>query len=484
MTADSNAAKDSREVPSSGRAAVLRVGLRTADATLLQRMIEGLRVRGLPYDVMDDRSAAGRRHVARVLDLAEVPEPARSALLGTRDGSSSQELVLLMGDGELERSSGRPISMRLFPRKDVSALLRSLEEMVRGDAVDLEAMAFVGASSELQQVRERIAVAARFRDVPVLLVGESGTGKELAARELHRLTFGPGTPFLAVDGAALGHASWDAELFGDAGAAEGSLARLGLVGRAAGGTLFIDEVAELPAAAQAKLLRVLETRTYGSADGVGEAPLAARIVAATSRSTSLPELTLRRDLYYRLAGLPIVMPPLRARGEDLGPLSRHFLARFAERHGLPPQELSDDAIEALSTHGWPGNVRELRGFVEQLAMRAHGATITGADVAALLQPLSSTGEHSMTSPLAEEVVSTSRPMTLVASSSRVPSSARSTTATGATLKEQERDIVLEALAQSNGNLSRTARKLGIARSTLRHKLRRYGIETSRAQDDE
>ncbi len=315
----------------------------------------------------------------------------------------------------------------------------------------------LGETEVLRELREQIRRIGQFRDVSVLIEGPTGTGKELVAEAIHAASC-PNAPFVSVNCAAVPENLFESELFGhEAGAftsAKG--ARAGLFEEAGNGTIFLDEVGEMPANVQPKLLRVLETREFRRVGGNRSRQLAARVIGATNRPLSgAPDDPLRSDLYFRLAGYTIVTPRLCERLDDIAILAQSFLQRFAARYELAPTKLTDSAILALRRHDWPGNVRELRVIVENAAMLATPNPIDGAVVAHVLAVRS--GESSARDSGQSGSFPVVRPG-----------------ATNVSLPELEREVILGAFSKYSPNLSRTAKYLGIPRSTLRDRLRKLG----------
>ena len=305
-----------------------------------------------------------------------------------------------------------------------------------------------GTSKEIEIVREQLRSVSRFADVSVLVLGDTGTGKELVARALHEATFGPDAPFVAINCAAIPEHLIESELFGhEAGAYTGARgAKVGLLEAAAGGSVFLDEVGEMPMALQPKLLRVLESREFRRIGSTKSRPFDARVLSATNRERWDRDAQLRSDLTYRLAGFTVRLPPLRERGDDVTLLGDHFLRSFQARHGLPSLQLDPVAAELLAAHDWPGNVRELKATLEHAAILADDGVI---------------GSRQLRSALAARRETPNPPV----AAAPVGERARG-------LRAVERQLILEAMERHGGNVSRAARELGLPRSTLRSKLER------------
>lgn len=315
----------------------------------------------------------------------------------------------------------------------------------RGDA---SSELLLGRSAALEDVRQRLRQAAP-TPATVLILGETGTGKELAARAIHALSPRSKGPFVRINCGALPDTLFESEVFGyEKGAFTGATQRKpGRVELAQGGTLFFDEVGELSATAQVKLLRLLQEKEYERLGGTETLKADVRVVAATHRV--LPELVsrgqFREDLYYRLNVVPVTLPPLRERADDVEQLAQHFTASFGQSYGRPELHLEAGALRALRGFPWPGNVRQLQHFVERLVVLtpAGGAL----DAAAVQRELTALGATSA--------------------------------ATGSSLPEQresaERRAVEEALAKSAGNRTVAARLLGVSRRTLYNKLETLGL---------
>ena len=305
----------------------------------------------------------------------------------------------------------------------------------------------------MEQVR-RVASA----DLPVLLQGESGTGKELVARELHAGSDRAAGPFVAVNCAAIPSELLEAELFGHTkGAFTGATrAREGRFRSASGGTLLLDEIGDLPAALQPKLLRVLQERVVEPVGAERPVPVDVRIIAASHRD--LQELVqqggFREDLYYRLAVLPLRVPPLRERPADIVPLFERFLASQARRDGRE-LSLGPDAARALEGRDWPGNVRELENLARRVALLAPGPVVRAADLPA---------GRTLGGGAELRVGLGSDPWTVALPEDGLP----------LTILEQR--LVEEALRRHDGNKSAAARYLDIPRHVLLYRIEKYGLE--------
>ena len=349
------------------------------------------------------------------------------------------------------------------------AYSRQRESHAREEATLLGASApMVDLRAQVERIR-RLATLSDAAPPTVLVLGETGTGKDVTARALHTGSNRSTQPFVHVDCAALPKDLIEAELFGhEKGAFTGAHAsRTGLIEAAEAGTLFLDELGELPLDVQSRLLSVLERRTLRRVGSSRERSVAAWFVAATNRP--LEEMVsrgaFRSDLYYRLKVLTLDLPPLRERGDDVLMLARHYAERAARRYGLPAPELGGDARAALFAYHWPGNVRELVNVVERAVLLCGGGPLS-ADALGLTPALSpmiaAVGRH------AEPEVPANP---AVAAPAGPPDDA--------TLPEMEARLIREALQATGGNVSAAARQLGVSRMRLRYRLQKYAIDTSR-----
>lgn len=311
---------------------------------------------------------------------------------------------------------------------------------------------FVAESQEMRRVVEMVNLVAA-TDASVLLLGESGTGKEVIADLIHQTSQRRTKPLVPINCAALPEQLLEAELFGyEAGAYTGAnKTKPGKFELADQGTLFLDEIGELPLGLQAKLLRVLEDKQVERLGGVKRKSVDVRVVAASNRDLELEvsEGRFRRDLFYRLAVVPINIPPLRQRKQDIAPLLNAYNLQFAAKYNHEPLHFSEEAFEYLQEYSWPGNVRELKNLIERLSILYSGTVIE-------LQMLPASLRDELG--LSPELHS-------------VPASAK--------LNRQkellEREVILEALKSCNGNRTRAAEKLGISRRWLQQKIKTYGL---------
>jgi Nif-specific regulatory protein len=326
----------------------------------------------------------------------------------------------------------------------------------------------IGESAALQSVLEKLRVVAR-TNTAVLLRGESGTGKELCARALHDLSPRSGKPFVAVNCAALPEAVLESELFGhEKGAFTGAVSlRKGRFELADGGTLFLDEVGEISLAFQAKLLRVLQEGELQRVGGSATLEVDVRLVTATNKNLeeAVTRGEFRADLYYRISVVPIALPPLRARKEDIPPLAREFLRRFNDEHGTR-LEFEPGALSLLSACNFPGNVRELENCVRRTATFAKGPTLAASEFAckhdgclsAVLQPVPLGTPLHPSPPRGPPVA---RPL---------PSPAEPSAPKG------ERERLIEALESAGWVQAKAARLLGLTARQIGYALRKHKIE--------
>ncbi len=335
---------------------------------------------------------------------------------------------------------------RAVRHEEERELLRPVTEQSQG------CCGLVGKDQRMQTVYRLIEDVAP-TDATVLILGESGTGKEMAARALHERSLRHAGPFVVINCSAYPETLLESELFGfERGAFTGAVrARPGRFEQADGGTVFLDEIGEISPSAQVKLLRVLQTQEVERLGGNGSRKVDVRVVAATNRDLAeeVRRGSFREDLYYRLSVIPLTLPPLRERRGDIPLLARHFLSMQALRSGREVTAFSSEAMRILLAHSWPGNVRELENSVEHALVLAKGDRIEAEDLPGTVRD-------------AEAV--------LQAGSPAAPQGER--------LRDNERQLVLDALRAAGGNKKEAARRLGISRSTLYAKIERHGIGTA------
>jgi two-component system nitrogen regulation response regulator NtrX len=335
---------------------------------------------------------------------------------------------------------------RALELKGLTEHVASLRDQVEGR------YRIVGASKAVRQVLERVERVAP-TEARVLITGENGTGKELVARAVHRLSPRAAGPFVEVNCAAIPSELIESALFGHVkGSFTGAVAdQAGKFEQADGGTLFLDEVGDMSSDAQAKVLRALEQGVVTRVGGSKPIEVDVRVVAATNKdlARAIEDGTFREDLYYRLNVVPIHVPPLRERREDVPMLVQHFAELMARRDGMTPRAFSNEAIERLQSLPWPGNVRELRNTVERLLILAAGDAVEVADVD-LLAPGRTHGNAMAGGIVAAETFQDFKDLA-------------------------ERAFILQKLRDHDWNVAETARRIDMPRSNLYKKIEKYGL---------
>ncbi len=328
----------------------------------------------------------------------------------------------------------------------------------------------MGPSPKVAEVVRQVAEVAE-SPLTVLIQGETGTGKELVARAIHAGSQRSARPFIAVDCGAIPETLLESELFGhERGAFTGAdRRRAGLLELAEGGSLFLDEIGNLPAAMQAKMLRVMQEREVRPLGAAKAIRIDVRFIAATHArlAAEVAAGKFREDLFFRLAEYTIVLPPLRTRLGDVRPLAMRFLDEAASELRRPVAGLSDEALARLTAHAWPGNVRELRNVVRQVSLQSEAHTITHTDIDRLL-----TRAQSRPGPGEQVTEITSAPEG--ASLKEIADHAAS---------EAERQAIVRAMRATGGNKSQAARRLKVDYKTLHLKIRRYGLAVGKGDQD-
>lgn len=348
-----------------------------------------------------------------------------------------------------------------------------------------DGLPLIGRSPPMQDVYRVIARVVS-NDLTVLVTGESGTGKELVARAVHDLGPRRHAPFVAINMAAIPRELIEAELFGhERGAFTGAQARsAGRFEQAEGGTLFLDEIGDMPMEAQTRLLRVLQSGEFTTVGGARAIRANVRIVAATNQDLTqlVASGRFREDLFYRLNVVPILLPPLRERRQDIALLARHFLEQAAVQ-GLPRRRLSAEAVAVLERHDWPGNVRELENIMRRLAVLGRDPVIGAEESAAVLETGPAPGQMVG---IVDELADTGIDYAIRARIDRLlredPAALDNGTLYDRIISEVERPLITAILARHGGNQLRTARALGINRNTLRKRLDILGIDAGRGDD--
>jgi two-component system nitrogen regulation response regulator GlnG len=342
-----------------------------------------------------------------------------------------------------------------------------------------EKLPLVGRSQAMQEIYRTLARLTQ-SDLTVMITGESGTGKELVARALHDYSRRRHGPFVAINMAAIPRELIESELFGhEKGAFTGAQARsIGRFEQADGGTLFLDEIGDMPMEAQTRLLRVLQEGEYTSVGGRTPIRTNVRIVAATHRNlqTQISLGLFREDLFYRLNVVPLRLPPLRERIDDIPDLVRHFLRDPAT--GVPPHRSFDQqALERLRSYPWPGNVRELENFVRRITVLSPEETITARTVEAEFDAMRHGGPPSAAA--GDQSLGDLVEQHLARYFAGFPSGQPPAGLHDRVIAEVERPLILAALSATNGNQLRAAELLGLNRNTLRKRLRELGLDAGR-----
>lgn len=448
-------------------------------ATVIREALQDEAYEVVSCDTIERRDAllADGRFDVMLTDVVLKDGDGLATIASVQDLAPAMPIIVLSAQNTLDTAirASDTEAFEYFPKPfDLDELTRAVAQATRrregaggtprnkGDELP-----FIGRSPAMQGVYRMITRVLR-NDLTVLVTGESGTGKELVAEAIHNLGARKSGPLIAVNTAAIPHELLESELFGhEKGAFTGAVSQsIGKFEQAHGGTLFLDEIGDMPTDAQTRLLRALQTGRIRRVGGRHEIAINVRIIAATNRALEplMASGRFREDLYYRLAVVPVHLPPLRDRKEDLGALARHFLEQ-AEAEGLPRHTIEPEAVDVLAGHQWPGNVRELRNFVFRLALLAREDAIDAETVQTLLAPTLDRGtveakagfEAALESWLAERSVSAG-------------------TLHQAATAAFEKPLIEHALRETEGNQLRAAQLLGINRNTLRKRIAELEIE--------
>jgi len=425
-------------------------GFETSVAATGEQGVGCIEEGGIPDLVLLDVALPGRDGVEILLEIAtrwpELP------------------VVMMSGHGTIETAVKttkygaydfieKPFSLDKVLLSVEHALDRSRLERENRElrAQALRAQKILGSSKAIGALVEQIRLAAPTNGW-ALITGENGTGKELVARRLHLESRRVGGPFIAVNCAAIPDELIESELFGhEKGAFTGALSRKrGQFELADGGTIFLDEVGDMSLMTQAKVLRILQEQSFMRVGGGETLVVDVRVIAATNKDLQqeIGRGSFREDLYYRLAVIPLRVPPLRERPEDIPVLARTFVEQYCEASQQPAKRVTPAAMEALCAHAWPGNVRELRNLMERLVIMTTGTQVDAADLPEAM----------------------ARPAPSASEGARTLSDAR---------RGFERDFLVSRLGENGWNITRTAAAIGIARESLSRKIKSHAIEVER-----
>jgi DNA-binding NtrC family response regulator len=446
---------------------------------MLRKALEraGYAVEEAPDGAAAIQKIRARRHLLVVTDLKMPGASGIDVLRATKEADATIPVILLTAYGSVEEAvTAMKEGAFDFLQKPVDLDHLKLlveraarqQELLRENLLLREEYAerygfprIVGEHASIREVSQQIQRVAA-TDSTALLLGESGTGKELFARAIHHLSPRREQPFVALNCAAIPEGLVENELFGhEKGAFTGAGARkVGKMDLAHRGTLFLDEIGELPMTIQAKLLRVLEERRFERVGGTQSIDVDVRIVVATNRDLRkrIEEKQFREDLYFRIAAVPLTIPPLRERGDDVLLLAESFLGKFSREFGKAGLKLSRDAGERLATYRWPGNVRELQNTMERAVILADGAAIS-AD--ALQLPAAQPDANSLPAGMLPDNFSWAGSLEQVSERA---------------LAHVEHTMIETTLRECKWNKTRAAEKLGVSPKTLLAKMRAAGMQ--------
>lgn len=381
------------------------------------------------------------------------PETATLMLSAHGDIGTAVEAVKLGAYSFLEKPPKTEVLLATLANAlEARSLRRTVSGLRRQTGWQLSGVDIVGRSQAMRRVVEFIEKVARSESATVLIRGESGVGKEVVAQAIHAHGARAEFPFLEINCTALPENLLESELFGhERGAFTDARERKrGLLELADKGTVLLDEIGDLAAGSQAKLLRFIETRTFKRVGGVRDISVDVRIISSTNRDLELAvrDKTFRTDLFYRLNVIPLTVPPLRDRPEDIEPLARHFLDKFTTALRRPARTITKETAAMLNRYAWPGNVRELRNVMERVTILEEGQEILSTHLPDELQP-------------------GARPLDFSSGVQLPPA--------GVDLEELEKDLLRQALERTRGNRTRAAQLLSLTRDTLRYRIEKYGM---------
>ncbi len=418
-------------------------------------------------DVAEAKRVFGRQHVDCVILDHKLPDGEGFDLLKTfKQEAPDIPVILMTAYANVQKAveamrqgaftylnkpfDAEEMVLNVRTALETTRLRREVQTLRRMQAAEGIAP-IVGESPAMKEIVALVKTLAMSRANTVLLLGESGVGKGLIARALHDSSDRRGKPFLTITCSAIPETLLESELFGHERGAftDAKSMKPGLFEVADGGTVFLDEIGDMPLGLQSKLLQVLEEKTFKRLGGVTDITVDIRVVAATNSDLdrAVKENRFRLDLYYRLNTFPIRIPALRERTEDIPALARFFLDKFSRDFNKQVTGIHETAQEALLRHAWPGNVRELRNAIERAMILGQGPTLTAKDFAFSLETSDGPATPGRLLALPPE---------------------------GLDMDELERDLVRQALERSGGNQSRAAQLLGMTRDQIRYRLEKYG----------
>jgi len=463
------------------------------DGAIATVIIAALEDEGLTVDhctgiAARDRLLAERSYAVMLTDVILEDGDGLASLAAVRAAAPAMPVIVLSAQNTLDTAvrASESEAFEYFPKPfDLDELVHAVHQAAGQRGVEAAAeepggagsdgarMPLVGRSPAMQTVYRMITRVLR-NDLTVLITGESGTGKELVAEAIHELGSRRTGPFVAVNTAAIPHDLVESELFGhERGAFTGAVAQaIGKFEQANGGTLFLDEIGDMPAEAQTRLLRALQSGRIRRVGGRQEIAVDVRIIAATNRDLApmIAAGTFREDLFYRLNVVPIELPPLRERREDIAALAQHFLILAAE-DGLPRRSFTPDAIAKLEARSWRGNVRELRNVVYRLALMAREDRIDGESLVDMI------GEEAV--PAAAPAAGGEGGFAPALAAWLATEAPPAGTLYHRALAAFEKPLIEHALGRTGGNQLRAAKLLGINRNTLRKRIGELGLEPER-----
>ncbi len=440
------------------------------DAIMGQSLKDRLELEGIDCDwcqtLAEARSRITAHRYAAVVSDIRLPDGNGESLLDELLVSSGQipPLIYITAYGDLQQAVGllrRGAADYITKPFDMDAFLEKLRSLCPDCAAQPERLGpsvpVLGCSAAMKRMQELLTRIAG-HDVPVLITGESGVGKEHAALFLHQAAYGNGeSPFVAVNCAAIPEGLMETELFGhESGAFTGARnLHKGLFEQAQGGTLFLDEIGEMPASMQSKLLRAIQEKAIRRVGGTSAIPTSVRLVCATNRDLcqAVENGSFREDLFFRINIIPVHIPPLRERPEDIAWFAESFIDDHNRRSGRPPKQLSAAARTFLQQQEWPGNVRELYNRIERICILSDKTTI------GIMELSGNPALSAPATPLRDDHSSLKD-----------------------YLESCERDYIVRMLEQESGRIAATAAQLGISRKNLWERMRKLGIQSSNTQD--